>query len=284
MTLPDGFLFTQSNLQDYIDCHRRFQLRYLLHLAWPAVEAEPYLEYEHWMEKGAQFHRVIRQHLSGVHGSQIETSLGNDLEIMNWWMNYKQSLQDGLLKKVLDGGMHYEEITLSTSLNRFRLLAKYDLLVINPSGKLIIMDWKTSQTRPRRKWLADRLQTHVYSYLLASAMSSLEIKPTPDTDRIEMIYWFANYPDQPESFCYNRKTFGADRRYLESIASSIEQLSAPVFPLTPDLRRCLFCTYRSLCDRGVNPGKLHQLEEWQEAEISTEGISIDYDQISEIEF
>lgn len=30
MNLPGSFHFTQSSLQDYLDCPRRFQLRYVL--------------------------------------------------------------------------------------------------------------------------------------------------------------------------------------------------------------------------------------------------------------
>jgi hypothetical protein len=44
--LPLDFQFSQGSLQDYVDCRRRFQLRYLDQLAWPAVEAEPLLEHE----------------------------------------------------------------------------------------------------------------------------------------------------------------------------------------------------------------------------------------------
>ena len=44
--LPPGFQFSQRSLQDYVDCRRRFELRYLQNLAWPAVEAEPHLEQE----------------------------------------------------------------------------------------------------------------------------------------------------------------------------------------------------------------------------------------------
>jgi len=42
--------------------------------------------------------------------------------------------------------------------------------------------------------------------------------------------------------------------------------------------------YRSLCDRGEKPGEIHQLEEWQESCPSSEEVSLDYEQIGEIEF
>lgn len=284
MTIPDDFLFSQGNLQDYIDCQRRFQLRYMLRQAWPAVEAEPFLEFEQKMEQGARFHILVRQHLSGISESRIESTLGDDWVINNWWVNFKHSYNDGFLKEILESGRHFEEITLSAPINKFRIVAKYDLLVIQPGGKLTIVDWKTSQTRPKRKWLADRLQSHVYPYVLASSASSLTNRQHPDPVDIEMIYWFSNQPDQPERFHYDIKLYENDTRYLENLVMAIDQKPEAVFPLTPDIKRCDFCTYRSLCNRGVEPGEWHELEEWQEEQNSAENFSIDYDQIGEIEF
>ena len=56
MTLPADFQFSQGSLQDYADCPRRFQLGYILRLAWPAVEAEPVLESERRQLQGQAFH------------------------------------------------------------------------------------------------------------------------------------------------------------------------------------------------------------------------------------
>jgi hypothetical protein len=114
MTIPKDFIFNQSNLQDYVDCQRRFQLRYLLHQAWPAVEAEPFLEYERMMDQGSRFHNIVHQHLASVPQSQLEQSLGND-EIMNmWWVNYQRSLREGALESIfLPGARRYVELSLS---------------------------------------------------------------------------------------------------------------------------------------------------------------------------
>jgi CRISPR/Cas system-associated exonuclease Cas4 (RecB family) len=199
-------------------------------------------------------------------------------------MNLMHSINEGFLKEILESGRHFEEITLSAPINKFRVVAKYDLLVIQPGGKLTIVDWKTSQTRPKRKWLADRLQSHVYPYVLASCANSLTNRQHPDPVDIEMIYWFTNQPDQPERFHYDIKLYENDTRYLENLVMAIDQKPGGVFPLTPDIKRCDFCTYRSLCNRGVKPGEWHQLEEWQEEQNSAENFSIDYDQIGEIEF
>jgi len=33
-----SFSFAQSSLQDYLDCPRRFQLRYVLNQPWPTID------------------------------------------------------------------------------------------------------------------------------------------------------------------------------------------------------------------------------------------------------
>jgi CRISPR/Cas system-associated exonuclease Cas4 (RecB family) len=285
MTLPTGFLFNQSNLQDFIDCERRFQLCHMLHQSWPAVEAEPFLEYERMMGQGSRFHKIIRQHLTGVPVSQIEHTIGSDEVIETWWRSYIHSRKDGILEMAFFAGNRYvEEITLSVPLNEFRLIAKYDLLVVQPNGKLLIFDWKTSTNRPKRKWMAGRMQTLAYRYVLAHAAGSITHLGPADPGQIEMIYWFANYPDQPELFSYDGEALAAHTKYLSQLISNINRKTETIFPLTPDVSRCLFCTYRSLCNRGVKPGELHQSVAWQESAPSSEAVSFDFEQIGEIEF
>jgi hypothetical protein len=283
MTLPEGFLFSQSNLQDYVDCQRRFQLRYLLHQAWPAVEAEPYLENERRMDQGARFHKIVRQFLIGLPEAQIKQSITHD-EIMNsWWNNFTNAYMEGNLDLLRDkGNQHFEEITLTVPVGEFRLIAKYDLLIIQPDGRVVIFDWKTSQNHPKRKWLAERMQTHVYPFVLVGAAKSL-LKVKIDPERIEMVYWFANQPDQQERFVYDDKGYQEDGRLFSNLITTISQKTELVFPLTPNIKRCLYCTYRSLCNRGVTAGDLQHLEGELEADFDEE-ITIDFDHIGEIEF
>ena len=66
MPLPDNFQFSQASLQDFVDCPRRFHLRYLLNVAWPAAEAEPIEEQERRVQLGLAFHRMVQQQLVGI--------------------------------------------------------------------------------------------------------------------------------------------------------------------------------------------------------------------------
>jgi hypothetical protein len=283
MALPEGFVFSQSSLQDYIDCQRRFQLRYLHHLAWPAVEAEPYLENERRMDQGAEFHKLARQYLVGIPEAEIERSIGANDVMLLWWSNFLTSIKTGKLSMILDkDSQHFEEITLSVPIGKFRQVAKYDLLIIHSAGKVIIVDWKTSQSHPRRTWLAGRLQTHVYPFVLVGALSGLLEGWQADPSLLEMVYWFTNQPEQLERFPYNLNEYQQDVRFLTNLVVTIDQKSEPIYPLTPNVQRCLFCTYRSLCNRGIKPGDLQQLEDWQEPS-SAEEVSLNFDQIGEIE-
>jgi hypothetical protein len=284
MSLPKGFVFSQSNLQDYVDCQRRYQLRHILHQAWPAVEAEPYLENERLIDLGSKFHIVVHQHLIGVPEAQISRSISSDDLLQSMWGNYLYAIKDGTLEIINDpGNQRYEEIILSMAVKGFRLIAKYDLLVIRPDGSCTILDWKTSQKHPRRRWLADRMQSHIYPFVLTGAGSKLTRGEKIDPGQIEMVYWFANQPEQPECFQYDQPSCQEDDRLLGSLVSTIASKSEPIYPLTPDVKRCLYCTYRSLCNRGIEPGDLEHLEEWLEPETPDE-ITIDFDQIGEIEF
>lgn len=283
MPLPRGFIFSQSNLQDYVDCQRRFQLRHLIHQAWPAVEAEPYLENERKIDQGARFHQIVRQSLIGVAEEQITKSIVNDPDMETWWQNYLQSTRDGVLKPLYDGATrHYEEIALSVTITEYRLVAKYDVLILHREGRWVILDWKTSQFHQKHRWLDDRLQTHVYPYVLVGAARGLAGKEPIDPAKVEMIYWFANQPEQLERFKYDASKYQQDGVYLNGLVSKINQQTDPIFPLTPEVKRCLFCTYRSLCNRGAQAGDLQHLEEWAEAE-TTEEVTIDFEQIGEIE-
>ena len=57
--------------------------------------------------------------------------------------------------------------------------------------------------------------------------------------------------------------------------------AAASYPLTEDRTKCLYCPYRSYCERGVRAGDAEQAEAEMEAE---ELFNINFEQIGEIEF
>lgn len=277
--LPPGFQFSQRSLQDYVDCRRRFQLRYLQGLAWPAVESEPQLEHEKRMQSGSAFHRLVQQHLLGVPSERLTEMVQDDLK--RWWESYL-----GLVEGLDLAENKLVEATLTAPLASYRLVAKYDLIYWQHDGdglSVTIIDWKTSLIRPPRSWLADRLQTRIYPYLLVKAGSPFTEGELLKPEGVEMLYWFAEHPHKPERFFYDSKGYQLDHEYLTGLVGEIEGLTEDEFTLTEDESRCNFCTYRSLCNRGVGAGTYEGLETGQE--MGDEGdFSLDFDHIAEIEF
>ena len=282
MSLPSDFHFSQGSLQDFVDCQRRFQLRYLDHIAWPAVEAEPILENERHLQQGALFHLMVQQHLLGVPVERL-TAMAQDEDLARWWGNYLNAAPASL------DGDRYPEFTLSAPLGVSgvrRLVAKYDLVVVAPDGRALIFDWKTSRRRSPQSRLARRLQTRVYPYLLVQAGADLNGGRPFEPSQVEMVYWFGDFPDRSERFSYNAAQYAEDGGYLAGLLDQIATLSlgSGIFPLTEVEERCLFCVYRSLCDRGAAAGNLDDIDfDEPELDFSLE-IDLDFEQIAEIEY
>jgi hypothetical protein len=252
-----------------------------------------------------------------------------DEELSRWWHNYLESAP------VDPSASLYPEVVLSAPVSGHRLVAKYDLIALMGSSRLgrspsttlrtgpspiekadfgelrlrraqssrraVILEWKTSRKRPQRKWLAERLQTRVYPYLLVRAGSHLleigdgglemgDWRPF-QPEQMEMVYWFANFPKDPERFSYDTAQYDADGDYLASLIEEIKELALSLskglgdedFPLTTQERRCRYCPYRSLCQRGVRAGSFDEMEDELGWGDDFE-IVLDFEQIAEIEY
>jgi len=272
-TIANPFTFSQSSLQDYTDCPRRFQLRYIEHLDWPAVETEPALENERRMLAGQMFHRLAQQAILGLPPERLDRLAGRE-DLKRWWEHFARELPR--LKAL---GKLQTETSLSAPIGEHRLVAKYDLLAIG-EGKAINYDWKTSHKRPRDEWMAARLQTLVYRYLLVVSGAHLNGGQPFEPEQVEMLYWYTDFPSEPARFPYSSAHFKRDGAILEKLVGEIA--SATEFPITDEETKCRFCPYRSYCGRGAEAG------DWQDADVETENnladFEINLEQIAEIEF
>ena len=273
MSLSADFAFTQGSLQDYADCARRFELRYIKRLRYPALEVKQALEYERRMRLGVRFHKLAQQHINGIPAELLGHSLADEPELARWW---EDTLAGGL------GDLPRQrqaEVTLQTPLGGQRLVAKYDLLALAPGGAAVIVDWKTGERLPTRSALEQRLQTVVYRYVLAQAGAQLYGGPIPP-ERIRMDYVYVARGGERVSFDYSAAQLAADEARLLTMIEAIG--AADAFPLTEDERRCQFCMYRAFCERG-EAGDLRDFE-FEDALEADEALDLDFDQIAEIEF
>ena len=299
-TLPDHFHFSQSSLQAYLDCPRLFQLRYIERLTWPASEVEPSIENEQYMVLGSSFHQLVQQYYLGLRPDRLGNLTMRDPLLNQWWHNFIQNNPE------TQGYTHQTEITFTIPIDRYRLVAKFDLLVYqqfdnvdtseilspgtrdNNSEKAnyIIFDWKTSRKFPARQWLESKMQTIVYPFTLVKAGDFLLDRYPIQPSQVKMVYWFSNFPTTPIQFNYNQEKYRSDEAMILSLIDEIKNINSNGAQKTEKQEYCQFCVYRSLCNRGVNAGSFVELEEdaTNQNELMDTELEIDFEQIAEIEF
>ncbi|MDO9087863.1 MAG: PD-(D/E)XK nuclease family protein [Anaerolineaceae bacterium] len=260
--------YSQNKLHDYLECPRRYELKYLIQRVWPAVLSEPVLEMEQQIKNGKKFHLLAQQYFSGINQDDIVKQI--DDEKMNiWWDNFIQFADQFLSLP------HQPEVLISSIINSYRFKGVFDLLVYSPGEKFIIVDWKTNQHKPDKKLLEQHIQTRLYPLILAQAGEQWNNNQKILPGQIEMIYWFANYPDGPETFTYSQHNFQMDLDFVQNLVQKIENTKINEFELTKNEKTCLFCNYRSLCSRGTKPGN--------QSESNFLDIEYFYEEIDEID-
>ncbi len=271
MPLPLGFEFSQGSLQDYVDCPRRFQLKYIEEQPWPAVEAEPVLEREQHSIRGRRFHRLMERYYLGVPSEVLESSIKGDVQLLRWWQAFQEEPPLSLPESVL-----LPEVRLATSVGGRRLVAVVDLLAVEPGRRLVIVDWKTGRYRPARDQMAGRLQTLVYPFVVVEA-GDVFFGGTVDPARVMMVYWFADYPEQPHVFHYDAVQHEQARERLVALVDEVCSVDrgAGAWPRVEDDRLCRYCVYRSLCDRGVEAGLGDGLALVDEGDVGVGRFSLD---------
>jgi CRISPR/Cas system-associated exonuclease Cas4 (RecB family) len=277
MPLPETFQFSQGSLQDYVDCARRFQLRYVLMQPWPGLITDAPLEFEQHLQRGAELHHLAHQYTEGIDIDRLSAIVAQDHTLSRWWQTFVDHPPSGL-----PPAERRAEVVLAAPLAGYRLLAKLDLLAIDPGRQMVIVDWKTAHRRPSRSSLAQRMQTLVYRYLAIEAGATFFGGQHPPPEAAEMVYWFAEQGGECERFPYDAAQHEAAHHRLTELVNEIIGLRAEVWPLTPDARHCRFCKYRSLCERGVKAGFLEELED--EIESPDFEVALDLEQIAEVEF
>ncbi|PKO17171.1 MAG: hypothetical protein CVU39_05300 [Chloroflexi bacterium HGW-Chloroflexi-10] len=272
MPLNRKFTFSQQKIHHYLECQRRFELKYILQQPWPAIRSQPVIEMERQMLEGQQFHLMAQQYLSSIDPVLIETQINSE-KLNNWWQSFISFSNSFLTQQ------KQIETQLVGDIAGFRFIAILDLLVFQPPDHFLILDWKTNTQKPNRSIIEQQIQTRLYPSLLVTAGSSLLPNTSVSPAQVEMTYWFANHPNEYETFIYSKSKYEEDLIFFEHIVKEISQQTD--FPKTEKESRCKFCEYRSLCNRGVQAGESIENDEinWQE-KIET----IDFDQVGEISF
>lgn len=264
--LPPTFAFSQSSLQAFEDCPRRFWLAYVQQLPWPAVEAAPVQEHELLMRLGAAFHLLIERTEIGLDSDLFASGLEPPLS--EWYEAYQRHRPGDLSDDYIEVEQVLS-IPVSIGEQSYRLAAKYDLIAAAEDGSVVIVDWKTTRKRTDPNTLRQRLQTLVYPYVLVEASAKLPFGPVKP-EQVEMLYWFVGAPQQPVRFRYDSAQHAAAEARLHGLLANIlagkSEQDFPKVADTPISRKrfCSYCVYRSRCNRGVSAGDLTDLDDAEE--------------------
>ncbi|MBN1640636.1 MAG: PD-(D/E)XK nuclease family protein [Anaerolineae bacterium] len=272
MTLPTRFTFSQSSLQDYVDCARRFQLRYVRNVRWPVVERGPAGEWEQRARQGAAFHRLVQQHEAGIPRAQLD-AFAEAAGVVDWWQTYLRAPPQDLPTEI-----RRVEIALTAPLAGYRLTARYDLLAVDAGQSAAIVDWKTGSAKQSRAWLERRMQTLVYRWVLAEAGASVTGGESIAPRQVSLLYWFAG-GRQPERFSYSAAEHAEVGARLAALVREIAALPPTEWPLTDKEAACAYCAYQTLCGREGAQG-----EDAPEPARDEDVFDVDLEQIAEIEF
>lgn len=276
MPLSKNFIFSANNLQDYVDCPRRFELKYILKQNWPAITSQPVLEMENKIQMGNRFHQLANQYLTGISGDVLENSI-DDPELKLWFNRFQKYIKSSL------NFPHFSEFTVFLSFEGFRLIAIFDFISLTDIHKMMIGDWKTSSRLPNKEFYFQSIQSYLYPFIAYETRVNLFPQAsTLQPEDLFMEYWFPGFPENTITREYSTTSHTSSRELISSLISEIAQKELGTFEKTPNDKRCVYCQYRSLCERGIQAGKLEDAEDDSESDSRFD--SLDFDQIEEIAF
>jgi len=244
--MPDSLLLSQTKLDTFLICQRRFQLRYLRRLPWP----DPPLgdESAEVLARGQQFHQVMERHFLGLDVVPDEIADGR---VRHWWRQFQAS------RLAMPNGRFLPEHRLTVPIDGHLLLGRFDLLVVGEeAGQPFahIFDWKTGRAREESD-LRQHWQTRLYLALLAEGGGALWPNyPTHGRslapEAITLTYWYAADPDSPRQIRYSSAWHRENWAEIQAIAAQIETaLARNEWPLTEDWSACRQCAYQVYCGR-----------------------------------
>ncbi len=239
----------RSSLETFLICRRRFRLRIVDRLPWPATPLDG--DTETAVANGRAFHQQLERHFL-----QLRTdSAPADPALRQWWQAFQHSRLP-----LPDDARLLPELSLSVPLGSHHLVGRFDLLAISVSPddgryRAHIFDWKTSRPRAEATLRSD-WQTRLYLALLAEGSQALfdddgatGIAP----DDISITYWYVREPDTPRTLHYSSAWHADNWAELAGLLAQIDgelaDESSAAWPLTDQLSHCRDCAYQVYCGR-----------------------------------
>ena len=253
---------SQYKLATFLTCQRRFQLRYLRHLPWPATPLPERTEQR--LQQGQDFHQLLERRFLGL---KISPAMIPDSLVRQWWGQFEANSP---VKNIPPNARFLPETGLTVPLGDHLLYGRFDLLVIGEDEQnrpfAHIFDWKTGRP-PAPSELKDRWQTRLYLALLAEGGSAfwpqgVQLAP----EQISLTYWYVQAADAPITVGYSAAEHQVNWDELQQYTHQINEAmgadsTADSWPLTDDWSHCRECAYQSFCGRQGAGTAVPELDE-----------------------
>lgn len=237
-------LLSRYKLTTFLECRRRFQLRYLEQRPWPAAPL-PTTDEER-LGLGQQFHQLVQRYYLGL---PVSSASIPDRTLRGWWLTFEKH------QPRLPDGRILPELTLTIPLDAHLLHGRFDLLVSGEQNGIPfahVYDWKTGRPSDENS-LRHNWQTRLYLAMLAEGGNALggEGNLPPQPEHISITYWYVTAPETPVTITYSQSWHEANWAEIRAIAAEIaaQQAAGGVWSLTEDRGQCRVCAYQALCGR-----------------------------------
>ena len=259
---------SQSAIDTYQRCPRRYYLRYVRGLDWPAPLTSSELDFEQAMRRGEHFHLLIQQQSLGMDVTPMVDASDDEI-LRNWWHSFLDHARTHMPAVTR---AQYTEVELAVTIEGVTVVAKFDNLAIEEDGGILIFDWKTGTPRTVEH-LARTWQSVVYQFIATERGGQLRqpaTLPKVEARQVHLTYWHARDAQHPVRLPYDDQMHEEGRRRLTSVIAEMKGLiecdQEAVFVHTPNEGECRHCPYRSYCERGREAGGEMDPEMFPDAE------------------
>jgi RecB family exonuclease len=226
-------------LSTYQNCPLRFRYRYVDNLYWSRQwGSSP--EERKALERGQNFHLMARRYYAGLDPAEVADPV-EQTELEGW-----MHLLEGFLPRTFDR-QYYPELDLRLNRPDLKLVAKFDLVVVDPDGRATIFDWKTESRLPQRKYLEKSAQTLVYRYMLCTAGGQYSPRGRFKPEEVSMVYWHPQHPQRWYRLEYSEAQYQQDEQHIQNVVTQIMRTPREMFLATSDEGACRRCEYQMIC-------------------------------------
>lgn len=230
--------FSQSALGTFDTCQLKFRRRYLDGLFWP-TNWGGHEEQREGMELGQLFHTLAQRYFARGEMPVNPGLLGDPLQ--QWFTRLTE------FRPFQQQGLFLPEHELRLNENGVKLVAKFDLIYIAPTGRCVIYDWKTHPGHVNAPFWRNSWQTILYRYVFSKVGDVYASRGRWNPEEITMIYWNPRYPHEVEPLVYSLKWQQKDERKIHEQIQSIQTLAYENFAPTSNLKNCNHCEYSPIC-------------------------------------